>query len=168
MQHRSFVEPFNTKVGCVFSMVIIPILPQTEFGPNDHREDAPHFNILFLVMTVVLILILSWFNNKIQDIKSKENTNNKYKRFVLKFQMYFKARSHPIGFKYNYPNMGFYFLSALFDVLVDTVDIKCRDLMDKWRLKCANWWIKTVSRLKRPHLVHLSVQLQVQAYWKLA
>ena len=24
-------------------MVIIPILPQAEFGPTDHREDAPHF-----------------------------------------------------------------------------------------------------------------------------
>lgn len=46
------------------------------------------------------LLILSWFNYKIQDIKSKENTNNKYKWLVLKFQMYFKARSHHIGFKY--------------------------------------------------------------------
>ena len=30
------------KVGCVFPMVIIPILPQAELGPNEHREDAPH------------------------------------------------------------------------------------------------------------------------------
>ena len=31
------------KVGCVYPMVIIPILPQAEIGPDDHREDAPHF-----------------------------------------------------------------------------------------------------------------------------
>ena len=33
------------KVGCVFAMVVVSILPQAEFGPNDHRQDAPHFNI---------------------------------------------------------------------------------------------------------------------------
>ena len=31
-------------------MVIIPILPQAEFGPNDHREDAPHFILRCLKM----------------------------------------------------------------------------------------------------------------------
>ena len=25
-------------------MVVVSILPHAEFGPNDHREDAPHFN----------------------------------------------------------------------------------------------------------------------------
>ena len=25
-------------------MVVISILPHAEFGQNDHREDAPHFN----------------------------------------------------------------------------------------------------------------------------
>ena len=39
-----------TKVGCVFPMVVIPILPQAEFGPNDHREDAPHFILRCLKM----------------------------------------------------------------------------------------------------------------------
>ena len=34
---------FMSKVGCVFPMVIASILPHAEFGPNDHREDAPHF-----------------------------------------------------------------------------------------------------------------------------
>ena len=34
------------KVGCVFSMVVVSILPHAEFGPNDHQKDAPHFNIL--------------------------------------------------------------------------------------------------------------------------
>ena len=26
-------------------MVVVPFLPHVEFGRNDHREDAPHFNI---------------------------------------------------------------------------------------------------------------------------
>ena len=33
----------SSKVGCVFPMVVVSILPHAEFGPNDHREDAPHF-----------------------------------------------------------------------------------------------------------------------------
>ena len=31
------------KVGCVLPMVVVSILPQAEFGPNDHRVDVPHF-----------------------------------------------------------------------------------------------------------------------------
>ena len=31
----------SSKVGCVFPMVIVSILSQAEFGPNDHRVDAP-------------------------------------------------------------------------------------------------------------------------------
>jgi len=31
------------KVGYVFLMVDVAILPHVEFGRNDHREDAPHF-----------------------------------------------------------------------------------------------------------------------------
>ena len=33
------------KVGYVFQMVVVSILPNVEFGPNDNREDAPHFII---------------------------------------------------------------------------------------------------------------------------
>ena len=33
----------STKVGCVFPMVVVFILPHVEFGRKDHREDAPHF-----------------------------------------------------------------------------------------------------------------------------
>ena len=36
------------KVGCVFSMVLVTILPHAEFGQNGHREDAPHFNFINL------------------------------------------------------------------------------------------------------------------------
>ena len=35
------------KVGCLFPMVGVSILPIAEVGPNDHREDAPHFNFPF-------------------------------------------------------------------------------------------------------------------------
>ena len=31
------------KVGCVFPMVIVSILPHAVFRRNDHRKDAPHF-----------------------------------------------------------------------------------------------------------------------------
>ena len=34
----------RSKVGCVFPMVVVSILPHAEFGPNDHRKDALHFN----------------------------------------------------------------------------------------------------------------------------
>ena len=33
----------DDKVGCIFPMVVVSILPQAEFGPNDHQEDAPYF-----------------------------------------------------------------------------------------------------------------------------
>ena len=32
------------KVGCFFSMVAVSIPPYAEFGSNDYREDAAHFN----------------------------------------------------------------------------------------------------------------------------
>ena len=33
------------KTGCVFLMVVVSLLHHVEFGPNDHREKAPHFII---------------------------------------------------------------------------------------------------------------------------
>ena len=35
-----------SKVGCVFPIVVVSILPHAEFGPNEHREDASHLIIL--------------------------------------------------------------------------------------------------------------------------
>ena len=32
-----------SKVGRVFPIVVVSILPHAEFGPNDLRKDAPHF-----------------------------------------------------------------------------------------------------------------------------
>ena len=34
---------FQNKVGCVLTMVTVALLLHAEFGPNDHRKDAPHF-----------------------------------------------------------------------------------------------------------------------------
>ena len=28
---------------CAILIVVVSILPHAEFGPNDHREDVPHF-----------------------------------------------------------------------------------------------------------------------------
>ena len=44
-KRSSFIDSkFGHKVGCIFPIVIVPILPHTEFGPNDHRNDALHFS----------------------------------------------------------------------------------------------------------------------------
>ena len=40
---RKFV--FFTKVGCVFSMFVVSVLPHVEFRPYDHQEDASHFTV---------------------------------------------------------------------------------------------------------------------------
>ena len=32
-------------------MVVVSILPHAEFGPNDHREDAPLFRCLAILLT---------------------------------------------------------------------------------------------------------------------
>ena len=37
-----------SKVGCIFLMDVVSILPHAEFGRNDHREDVSHFNYLFI------------------------------------------------------------------------------------------------------------------------
>ena len=34
----------KNKEGCVFPMIVCPILPRAEFGLNYHWKDAPHFN----------------------------------------------------------------------------------------------------------------------------
>ena len=49
----TFQNPIYThikysKLECVILMAVVSILPHTEFGPNDHREDAPHFSIRVL------------------------------------------------------------------------------------------------------------------------
>ena len=44
-----FSTDWNYKVGCVFAMVVVSILPHAEFGRNDqHREEAPHFSLFSL------------------------------------------------------------------------------------------------------------------------
>ena len=35
----------RTKVGCVFSMVVVSLLPHAELGRYDHREGAPYFTL---------------------------------------------------------------------------------------------------------------------------
>ena len=46
-------------------MVVDSILPNAENGPNDHRKDAPHFNM------PVYDLTYSWgFSNSANDFKA--------------------------------------------------------------------------------------------------
>ena len=42
-QFNYFNYLVKNKVECVFPMVIVSMLLHAEFGPNDHREDAPYF-----------------------------------------------------------------------------------------------------------------------------
>ena len=46
-EHQSFLEMRSVldhyELERFFPMVVVSILPHAEFGPNDHREDAPHF-----------------------------------------------------------------------------------------------------------------------------
>ena len=59
------------KVGCVVVMVVVSILPHAEFGPNDHRQDAPHFKkqwlghqyknqfqIIYFVLGILIFVIV--------------------------------------------------------------------------------------------------------------
>ena len=52
--HRTKCYLAGTKVECVFPMVAVTILPHAEFGPNDHREDVPHFTSRLEAQTVGL------------------------------------------------------------------------------------------------------------------
>ena len=59
------------KVGCAYPMVAISIVPQAEFGPNDYREDAPHFNPrvfqisepVFIPQSAVILMVCSWIKS---------------------------------------------------------------------------------------------------------
>ena len=46
------------KVRCVFLKVVVSILPNTEFGRNDHRKGAPYFRISKTYLERDLIIIL--------------------------------------------------------------------------------------------------------------
>ena len=38
------------KVGCVFPIAVVSILPHAEFGSNDRQENAPHFTYVTKAM----------------------------------------------------------------------------------------------------------------------
>ena len=42
-QGMAYIEVCCSKVGCVFLMVVVSMLPHAEIGRNDHPEGAPHF-----------------------------------------------------------------------------------------------------------------------------
>ena len=47
--YHSNLLSLSNKVGCILLIVVVSKLPQAEFGPNDHREDASNFNSSFHV-----------------------------------------------------------------------------------------------------------------------
>ena len=51
-----FINLFTAyKLGCVVRMVVDSILLHTECGPNDHRKDAPPFNILLWYLSMLVL-----------------------------------------------------------------------------------------------------------------
>ena len=52
------------KVGWVFLMVVISMLPHAEFEPNDHWKDAPHL----LTFIMVLIIFLEALPESSQEV----------------------------------------------------------------------------------------------------
>ena len=58
-------------MGCVFS-IVVPILPHAEFGPNDHREGAPHFtkNHAMLTLSFSTFFFQFWLFSSIIDRRS--------------------------------------------------------------------------------------------------
>lgn len=46
-----FSVKYTIKVGCVFPTGVVSMLPQREFGPNGHREHAPHFRWVICLAT---------------------------------------------------------------------------------------------------------------------
>ena len=52
---------YRTLSGCFFAMVVISILSHTEFGRNDHREDAPLFIKSSLVLWALFMFYFTFY-----------------------------------------------------------------------------------------------------------
>ena len=65
------------KVGCVFPVVVVSILPYADLGPNYHREDAPHFTIFINVKSYYL-------NTTRKKKKTRTRRKKKMKRKISK------------------------------------------------------------------------------------
>ena len=51
---KNYRLKLKIKVGCIYPMVVVSILPHAEFGPNEHQEEAHHFIFLKFVMLKTL------------------------------------------------------------------------------------------------------------------
>ena len=48
-----------SKVGCVFPMVVVSMMPRADFGPSDHRDDALHFT-KYIFRLIWLHWMMNW------------------------------------------------------------------------------------------------------------
>ena len=55
-------------MGCVFPMVVVSALSHAEFGPNDLRENAPHFIKIRLVLKWLLQTKAPSFGNLLERL----------------------------------------------------------------------------------------------------
>ena len=92
------------KVGCAFPMVIVPILPHSEFEWNDHWKDAPHLYKLHIVQTFLLWMncsnisvynfsSISYFRIRFCFSKFQTNLNTLHFHDVKIFETYRRQRS---------------------------------------------------------------------------
>ena len=58
----------SSKMRCFFPIVIVSLAPHREFEQNDHREDAPHFEMLMSPIFVINSLSLVTFHHICQYI----------------------------------------------------------------------------------------------------
>ena len=54
-EYSAIMSGWKSKVGRVFAMVVVSILPHLEFGPYDHRKDAPLYIKDFFSRKLILI-----------------------------------------------------------------------------------------------------------------
>jgi len=76
-------------------MVAISILPQVQFGPNDHREGAPHFSTHLSDRKYDLDIELAKTESR---LVLKENGINELNRTIIQLMV---ANNQMIGIKFS-------------------------------------------------------------------
>ena len=87
------------KVGCVFLVIIVSMLPHAEIGRNasDHREDAPHFILTvshYLWMLTERLLTILTINTfvKYWQIKSRSWNCFPHKEFITNWFFFVEVK----------------------------------------------------------------------------
>ena len=74
---------FYSKVGCVFSMIVVSLLLHAEFRRNDHREDAPHFTLSLISNFLDFKKTYFCICGTLPDSWKSSLTNNSFKLKII-------------------------------------------------------------------------------------